>query len=82
MSGRDLLTTQLRKRFPEAAIEVGVTPAGYELRLQGRAFAGLSRADREGLVYAALDAVPIALLAKVAAIKTADGINTFLDTKR
>lgn len=68
MSGPDVLFAAIRRRLPGARIEITLVGNQYVLSVASVTFSRLSNVDRQGVVYAAMERVPLDLVARVADI--------------
>lgn len=68
MTARDVLTDELRRRFPRAEVTVTPGKTGYVVTVTAEDFRGVHPADARAMVYQTLGRVPLELLAKVAEI--------------
>lgn len=68
MSGADVLVAAVRRRLPGANVSVARAGNRYTLAVVSDRFARLPRPEWQRVVYAALDKVPLDLLAEVGEI--------------
>ena len=69
MNAAELLTTAIKYRLPGATVSVDLTLEGkYKVNVVHPSFGRLARADREAVVYSALNRIPFQLLSKITSI--------------
>lgn len=68
MNAARLLVSVVSRKLPGAEVTATSTSTGLCLAVTSKQFRGLDRADREAMVYASLDKVPLELLARIVQI--------------
>jgi len=70
MTGPAVIDLTIRRKIRDAHVTVTFDGSGYHLLVAAESFGLLDKADREAAVYAAIQPLPLGLLAKITGIDT------------